>query len=204
MEWSIQARSHQCQACGRAFRNKETLHTLLRDERNAYLRVDVCESCWAGHYAEGANHQRGFVSYWKSHYSAPQPAPEPIRRETAETLLRKLLELNAPEHAPACFILAAMLERKRLLKMKSQTTEQDRRLLIYEHSKTGEVFTISDPKLQLDQLEAVQRDVARLLEHGLEPPPPSAPEPPREEPVAPSEDPASSPASSPAEPQNHE
>ena len=39
-----------------------------------------------------------------------------------------------------------MLERKRLLKMKSQTTELDRPF-IYEHSKTGEVFTISDPNL---------------------------------------------------------
>ena len=200
MACSDRTRSHQVQTCGRAFRNKETLYTLLRDERNAYLRVDVCEPCWAQHYAEGANHQRGFVSFWQSQYSAPQPEPEPIRRETAETLLRKLLEQQAPEHAPACFILAAMLERKRLLKMKGQTTEADRRLLIYEHSKTGDVFAIADPKLQLDQLEAVQRDVARLLEHGLEPPAPSAPEQPQDE----SAPPDSGPAEPAAEPQNHE
>jgi hypothetical protein len=31
------------------------------------------------------------------------------------------------------------------------------------------VFTIADPDLHLDQLEAVQRDVAALLEHGLNP-----------------------------------
>lgn len=178
MEWSIQARSHQCQACGRPFRNKETLRTLLRDERSAYLRMDVCEACWAEHYAEGANHQRGFVSCWKSQYRAPLPTPEPIRKETAETLLRTLVERNSPEHAAACFILAVMLERKRLLRVKEQTTEGDGRLLIYEHPKTGDVFTIPDPKLQLDQLEAVQRDVARLLEHGVEPPLLDASQPP--------------------------
>jgi hypothetical protein len=33
------------------------------------------------------------------------------------------------------------------------------------------VFTITDPALQLNQLEQVQRDVAALLEHGLNPPP---------------------------------
>jgi hypothetical protein len=31
------------------------------------------------------------------------------------------------------------------------------------------VFTIADPDLKLDQLEEVQRDVASLLEHGLNP-----------------------------------
>ena len=34
------------------------------------------------------------------------------------------------------------------------------------------MFTIADPDLHLDQLEAVQRDVAALLEHGLNPPAP--------------------------------
>jgi hypothetical protein len=63
--------------------------------------------------------------------------------------------------------LAVMLERKRLLKAKAQTTAEGRRTLIYEHARTGEVFTIPDPNLQLDQLEVVQRDVARLLEQGL-------------------------------------
>lgn len=175
MEWSIQARSHQCQECGRAFRNKETLHTLLRDEQNAYHRRDVCESCWVAHFAEGANHRRGFVSCWQSVYSPPAPpAPEAIKKETAETLLRKLVARDDPQHAGACFILAVMLERKRLLRVKSQTIEADCRVLIYEHPKSGDIFTIPDPKLQLDQLEAVQRDVAGLLEHGLDPAPADA------------------------------
>jgi len=133
------------------------------------VRMDVCAACWSAHFAEGANHQRGFVSCWQSRYSPPAPPPpEPIRRETAESLLRKLVERQAPEHAAACFILAVMLERKRLLKVKSETTDGGQRVLIYEHPKTGDVFTILDPQLQLDQLEAVQRDVARLLEHGPE------------------------------------
>ena len=38
-------------------------------------------------------------------------------------------------------------------------------------SKTGDLFAITDPDLHLDQLELVQRDVAHLLEHGLNPAP---------------------------------
>jgi hypothetical protein len=43
-------------------------------------------------------------------------------------------------------------------------------VFIYEQPRTGDIFTIADPDLRLDQLEAVQRDVAALLEHGLNPP----------------------------------
>ena len=63
-----------------------------------------------------------------------------------------------------------MLERKRILKVKEQIMRDGQRIFIYEHPKTGDVFTIADPNLRLDQLEMVQRDVAALLEHGLNPP----------------------------------
>ena len=46
-----------------------------------------------------------------------------------------------------------------------------RRVFIYEQPGTGDLFTIIDPALQLNQLEEVQRDVAALLEYGLNPPP---------------------------------
>ena len=98
-------------------------------------------------------------------------------KESAETLLRKLIEANDPTHGPACFILAVMLERKRILKIKEQITHDGRRVFVYEQPKTGDLFTITDPDLQLSQLDAVQRDVAQLLEHGLNPPAPTpAPE----------------------------
>lgn len=172
LEWNIQSRAHACQGCGRAFKDREPLHTLLSDERQVYHRLDVCEACWQAQHAQGSNHRRGFVSHWESRYEPPPAhAPEAIQRETAETLLRKLGQLGDPAHAGAVFILAVMLERKRILRVKAQPQEAGRRVLIYEHARSGEVFTIPDPGLQLDQLEAVQRDVAHLLEHGLPAPP---------------------------------
>jgi hypothetical protein len=65
-----------------------------------------------------------------------------------------------------------MLERKRLLKIKEQIVRDGQRIFIYEQPSTGDVFTIIDPALQLNQLEQVQHDVAALLEHGLNPPAP--------------------------------
>lgn len=169
-EWNIQSRAHACEACGKAFADREIYHTLLSEERIELRRSDICAGCWQQQFSEGARDRKGFISYWQGVYEAPPPPTDPIQRETAETLLRKLVEQNDPRYVPAGYILAVMLERKRVLKVKEQVVRDGRRTFIYEQPKTGDVFTITDPNLRLDQLEQVQRDVAALLEHGLNPP----------------------------------
>lgn len=170
-EWNIQSRAHACQSCGKTFADKQPYHTLLFDEQQHFRREDVCDACWQSQFSQGASDRRGFVSYWQGVYEVPPPvAPDPIQKETAETLLRKLIELDDPRHSAASYILAVMLERKRLLKVKEQLLRDGQRVFVYEHPRSGDVFTILDPNLQLDQLEEVQRDVAELLEHGLNPP----------------------------------
>lgn len=171
-EWNIQGRAHTCEACGRNFQDKEVYHTLLFDEKTGFRRSDICENCWQQQYSQGARERKGFVSYWHGVFEAPPPPSEPIQKQTAESLLRKLIELNDPKYIPAGYILAVMLERKRLLKVKEQVVRDGQRVFIYEQPASGDVFTIVDPNLQLNQLEAVQKDVANLLEHGLNPPEP--------------------------------
>ena len=170
-EWNIQSRSRLCQACEKPFADKQPYHTVLLEEKQQYHRLDICPSCWESQHREGASERKGFVSQWQGIYHAPPAAPvDAIQKETAESLLRKLIEANDPKHGPVCYILAAMLERKRILKVKEQVQGPNGRVFIYEHARTGDVFTIADPKLQLDQLEEVQRDTAQLLAHGLNPP----------------------------------
>ena len=171
IEWNIQSRGHACQACHRHFVDQELFHTLLFDQKHCYERLDVCGACWTAQFGQGATDRKGFVSHWQSIYHVPPAAPpEAIQKETAETLLRKLIEFNDPKHAGALFILAVMLERKRLFKVKAQINQGGLRAFVYEHAKSGDLFTIPDVQLQLDQLEEVQRDVADLLEHGLQAP----------------------------------
>ncbi|MCX8157876.1 MAG: hypothetical protein N3J91_15790 [Verrucomicrobiae bacterium] len=171
-EWNIQSRSRVCQSCARPFADQESYHTLLFDEKREFVRLDVCANCWETQYSQGAKDRKGFVSHWLGVYEAPPAAPpEPIQKETAETLLRKLAALNQPQYTAAAYILSAMLERKRLLKVKETYQRDGQRWFIYEHTQSGDTFTILDPCLQLTQLEQVQREVFHLLEHGL----PSAP-----------------------------
>jgi hypothetical protein len=177
IEWNIQSRARACQACGAAFLNEQRYHTMLFDEKTGYQRLDVCEPCWSAQYSQGATSRKGFVSHWQGVFEVAPARPEPIRKQTAESLLRKLVQLDDPKHAGARFILAVMLERKRLLKVKDQAHRDGRRVLIYEQATTGDVFAIEDPDLRLDQLEEVQRDVATLLEQGPESAAATAPAP---------------------------
>jgi len=175
-EWNIQSRARACEACAQPFADRQPYHTLLYDERTEHLRrMDICDACWQSQFNEGARERKGFVSHWKGIFEVPPPVAEAIQKETAETLLRKIIEQNDPRNAPAAYILAVMLERKRLLKVKEQIKRDGQRLFVYEHPKTGDIFTIADPALHLGQLEQVQHDVAQLLEHGLTPPVPPTP-----------------------------
>jgi hypothetical protein len=171
--WNIQSRAAVCQMCSQPFADKQVYHTLLFNTPPELRRSDICEICWQKQSAGDTRNRAGFVSHWHGIYEVPS-VTDPIKKETAETLLRKLIEQNDPRYAPAGYILAVMLERKRILKVKEQIVRDGKRVFIYEQPATGDVFTIADPSLRLDQLEAVQRDVSALLEHGLNP---SAPAP---------------------------
>jgi len=173
-EWNIQSRAHACAACGKAFAHQEHYHTMLFDEKTDFRRSDVCQDCWQSQYSQGARDRKGFISHWQGVYESPPAPTEPIQRETAESLLRKLIEENDPQFVPAAYILAVMLERKRVLKVKEQLVQKDGRVFLYEQPKTGDLFTIVDPNLQLNQLEQVQHTVASLLEHGLNPSAPAS------------------------------
>ena len=165
-EWNIQSRGHACQSCHAPFADRQTYYTILFDEKKDFLRIDVCEKCWKEQFSESRD-RKGFISCWHGQYEVPPAPVEVIQKENAETLLRKLIEVNDPKHAAASYILAVMLERKRILKVKEQIRTEGKRIFVYEQPRTGDVFTIPDPELQLNQLDVVQRDVAHLLEHGL-------------------------------------
>ena len=159
-EWEIKGRSTACTATGREFADGEYFYTLLFLERGGgFQRQDLCEEAW-----EQRDPALTPYSFWRTKFEVPPPAaPEPLGKQTAETLLRKYMSEPGEEHANVRFILALMLERKRMLKPVEVKEEEGKRLHLYLHAKTGELFVIPDPQLHLDQIEAVQMEVAGLL-----------------------------------------
>lgn len=158
-DWDIKARGHLCAATGQPFADGQPLVSCLVRCEEGIERRDYSESGWSGAQRDSV------VSYWKSVYHAPPPpAPEPLKKETAESLLRQYMAKDDYSRSKAIYILALMLERKRVLvEQDVQTREDGSKIRIYEHKKTGEVFTIPDPMLKLTELESVQREVEDLL-----------------------------------------
>ena len=158
-EWSIQHRSESCAVSGRPFVPGENFYTLLFRDGAGYRRQDLSEEAW-----QQRNENLQPFSFWRARFEPPPPAPpEPLPKENAEALFRRLVTAGDHANANACYVLAAMLERKRILKQ-IQTEDRDRgRVFIYEQPKTGDIFVVPDPQLRLDELEDVQREVAALM-----------------------------------------
>lgn len=160
-EWTIQSRNHQCGKTGQPFVEGEHFHTLLFFENGLYRREDLCEEAFR---ARGEDEPPPF-SAWRAKYVPPPPvAPEAVSKQTAEDLLRHYMEEGAEEHMNLRYILALMLERKRILKEVEVKRGGDGSITrIYIHGKSGEVFIIPDPQLKLSQVAEVQMQFGELL-----------------------------------------
>jgi hypothetical protein len=160
-DWTIQSRSGRCAATGRDFAEGEVFHTLLFRERGGFRREDLSDEAWKERQADAAAPRP--YSFWRTKFEPAPTVPETLAKETAEDLLRRYMSGQDEGHANARYILALMLERKRLLKQIEAKEDIHGRTLVYEHVKTGEVFIVPDPGLRLDQIETVQSEVAALL-----------------------------------------
>ncbi|MCA1657684.1 MAG: hypothetical protein LC627_00120 [Verrucomicrobiaceae bacterium] len=160
-DWPIKHRADACARTGRPFQPGEQFYTLLFREGDGFWREDLSEEAWSQR-----NENITPFSFWKMRYEPPPPEPpEPLGKESAEDILRRLLAANDSAHVNACYVLAVMLERKRVLKQIKTDKTDERPVLIYEHAKSGDVFIVPDVRLRLDEIEHVQQEVSQLLKN---------------------------------------
>jgi len=159
-DWDIKARAHTCTKTGRAFEDGEFFYTLLYREADGFRREDLSEEAW-----QQRDESIQPFSFWRSKYEPPAPPPpEALKKDDAESMLRALLAQNDPETANAAYILALMLERKKIL---ISVESHDSELLVYTHADSGETIVVRNPALHLDQIPQVQEQVGSLLQGGL-------------------------------------
>lgn len=163
-EWNIQSRALQCGVSGRPFEKGERVFSALYWREGQYVRVDLSAEAW-----KARNDNIEPLSAWQTDFVPPTPPePETLKKDDAESLLRRLISENAPSMRNARYILALMLERKKVLRQIERQRQDDLSVLVYEHLPSSEVWLIEDPGLKLGELSAVQEEVAHLLTHGSE------------------------------------
>ena len=154
-DWNISLRGHQCASSGDEFDDGVLIHSRLLFTEEGYVREDYLSEHWNESFREGA------LSVWKAAYEKPKARPpEPLRKENAESLLRELIETDDEANRNVIFILAVMLERKRMFVERDVSQREDGlKMRVYEHKVTGEMFAIPDPGLKMAEIERVQEDV---------------------------------------------
>lgn len=163
--WSIRSRAPHCALSERPFAEGEVFHTAIYfdPEANGYVRRDVAIDVWPQEIAE-----RKPIAYWRTTYTphVVEAKPEVTSKESAMALLQRFIEEDDPMTENARYILALMLERKRILSPTATKEVDGNKMLFYENKKTGEVFIVRDPELRLDELATLQDEVAMLLGFG--------------------------------------
>jgi len=160
-DWDIKPRGESCADCTTAFTDKQPYFSMLAfKDGEGYRRADFCDKCWPAHQQEATP-----ASSWQGTFRLPPPPPEEaLKKETAEHLLRRLMQDEDDTRVNVIYILAVMLERKRILIERDiQHKEDGTTIRVYEHRSTGETFLIPEPYLHLDQLEEVQTEVVTML-----------------------------------------
>ncbi|MFC2149758.1 hypothetical protein ACFLQ8_03555 [Candidatus Auribacterota bacterium] len=165
MDWNVRQPGKVCLNCNTEFRNEDIYHSQLQFKDDELVRQDYCEVCFSGQNISTRESDR---AYWKSRYKiivAP-PKEDPVKRDKVEHLLRSFLGEDKPQgNEKICYLLCVMLERKKILKPQSHVVDNDsgKKIIVYEHTKTGESFAFPDPSLSMDEIPQLQEKILELL-----------------------------------------
>jgi len=162
--WHVRSRSRECAVTRRAFTDGETIVTALYPdpESSGYVRRDFSLQAWD----QLPEDVEPAFSFWKTSFSAPASDSDTEEEKLSpEEILRRLVDEDEDHTENTRYILAVMLERRKLLRETDQQRAANGILRVYEHRKTGEVFLIRDPDIPLSQVEAMQGEVIMLLEN---------------------------------------
>ena len=155
-KWNISKISNSCYKSNELFDDNETVISELVFENGIFERRDYKYQCF------NTNNQS--LSSWKTIFKLQKPKEEIIKKDSIEDLLRKKISLESNDSINIIFILAIMLERKKVLIEKSFFFDDDnKKIRIYEHKKTNESFTIIDPQLSLNEIEPLKEEVFDLI-----------------------------------------
>jgi len=161
--WSIKSRARECVESGDAFQSGQKIRAAIfpDPESSGYLRKDYTIEAWENRAGE----ENPFSS-WLTTYEPPvtEEKTEDVVEDDPETLLKRLVDEEEEHTENARYILAVMLERKKLLRETDTQEIPSGILRIYEHRKSGDVYIIKDPQISLTDVDRVQEEVRQLLD----------------------------------------
>ncbi len=162
-QWKLAARKHACSHTEQPFEEGQPFYTAIfwDEEEGGFRREDYCEQAW-----EELHETFKPFSFWRSLYEPPSAdgkKQEAVDQEDAEAALKRMISENDPETEKTRYLLALMLERKRILQQIDMQEKDGQDLIIYKRRKTEEIFIVADPGLQLDEVPRIQAEVLAMM-----------------------------------------
>ena len=160
-EWNIRSRGHFCSFCQKPLVDKTPVVSALKESADGYERFDCHPECW-----KCSPRDWEAFSQWDGVYLAPvkEEKKEPLKKEDAGELLRRLITLDDPAMKNVVYVLAVMLERSKILVERDTRPQDDGTIRrVYEDRKNGDTFVILDPRLRIENIAEVQQQVVSLL-----------------------------------------
>lgn len=147
--------------CGKPLINRSLVVSALHSVNNTWERLDCHPECWKAMERDWEP-----FSLWDGVYLEPvkEERKEPLKKEDAGELLRRLITLDDPAMRNVVYVLAVMLERSKILVERDSKMLEDNTIRrVYEDRKNGDTFVIIDPRLRMENLSEIQQQVVSLL-----------------------------------------
>jgi hypothetical protein len=156
-EYQIQEITRRCSVSGRELQPGERFYCVLVDEGGKLLRKDYSEEAWQGPPADA-------FSFWAG--KVP-PRDENRRPKIDDELLfdcfRRLEGDNDPGRINFRYVVALLLMRRKRFKFEEAKQIDDREVLVLRCTRTREAYQVVNPRLDEQQMAAVQEEVFKVL-----------------------------------------
>ena len=162
-QWKLSTRRKVCAHTQEAFEEGQPFHTAIfwNDEAGEFQREDYSEFAW-----DLIQDDIKPFSFWRSLYEPPgadNKKVDVVNKDDAESILRHMIEENDPETEKTRYLLALMLERKKILVPIDSQQKDDKHYVIYKRRKTEEIFIVVDPNLEIQEIPMIQEEVFSML-----------------------------------------
>lgn len=168
MEIKIGKASHVCSSCEKSFEHEQRLHSLVRIQDQAFVRVDLCLNCWKPEHAVGA------YSTWSLNFYDPRVAEQepPEAFSPLRQIFYEAVEEDDRLLTAKAYLAAQLLRRQKVFRLIKETDdpEAETSLILFSDRIGNRLIEVRDPSLSQDELEQAR---VLLLENltALENPP---------------------------------
>jgi hypothetical protein len=162
-EWQIDRRKKICEACSAQFVEGQSYISALDESRSGqFRRRDVCEACWE------KGEKDKFFSFWR----ARLPKKGEKSKENVPAIIQIFKKLNADPQgsgnaAKLQYLLALVLMRKRVLRMKDQVRDEHGTFLEVESLPDHVMYRVPDLEIPEAEMGALKDEFSKMLEMDL-------------------------------------